>query len=192
MAYMHKETFEILQHSNIDGYLDDYFEVDDLIALPIQVLNRKGYRTLFCCCGHPFEGVDEAFSATKFESPEKCPIIGTYKIEENTNDEFSDCDYRLLIRQSPDWSSYITFGKNVTLPSLPEGFGIDEKNGNGITYMPSPLDENGEETDPDPLENTTTIRTYYDEDMPVYGFLTELAEAMRDLYEWALSLPEAS
>lgn len=29
------------------------FEVDELIAPVIQVLNRKGYRTIYCCSGHP-------------------------------------------------------------------------------------------------------------------------------------------
>ena len=59
MAYIHKKTFDILQESNIDDFLDDYFECDDLIALPIQILNQKGYKTRFCCCGHPFEKIDE-------------------------------------------------------------------------------------------------------------------------------------
>jgi hypothetical protein len=51
MPYMHKSTFDI--------YIEDagdYFFVDDLMALPIQVLNRKGYITEYCCAGHPFEG----------------------------------------------------------------------------------------------------------------------------------------
>ena len=62
LAYIHKETFEILQGSNIDNFLDDYFEVDDAIALPIQALNRKGYKTVNCCAGHPFGNYDEIFS----------------------------------------------------------------------------------------------------------------------------------
>lgn len=43
MAFMHSKTFDIINSSNIDGYLDDYFEIDDYIAKPIQILNLKGY-----------------------------------------------------------------------------------------------------------------------------------------------------
>ena len=60
---MHKRTFDILQGSNIDNELDDYFEVDELIALPIQKLNLKGYKTEFCCSGHLFPESGEAFAA---------------------------------------------------------------------------------------------------------------------------------
>ena len=56
MAYMHKQTFDISPKG--DSYMnnadDNYFHVDDLIALPIQILNRKGYLTKGCCAGiHP-------------------------------------------------------------------------------------------------------------------------------------------
>lgn len=54
MAYMHKKTFDIYAEVHDIQNPDDYFVVDDLIALPIQILNRKGYTTKFCCVGHPF------------------------------------------------------------------------------------------------------------------------------------------
>lgn len=34
------------------GKYDKLMEIDELIARPIQILNRKGYRTLYCCSGH--------------------------------------------------------------------------------------------------------------------------------------------
>jgi hypothetical protein len=54
---MHKKTFDILEMGG-DAYNapDQHFHVDDMIALPIQVLNRKGYTTKACCSGHPFGG----------------------------------------------------------------------------------------------------------------------------------------
>lgn len=42
MAYMHKETFDIIQDSNIDNFLDDYFDIDDYIARPL-VVCKGGY-----------------------------------------------------------------------------------------------------------------------------------------------------
>ena len=64
MAYMHKQTFEIqllgrsdYEYSKLNSTYandDNYFQVDDLIAMPVQVLNRKGYTTVAACAGHPF------------------------------------------------------------------------------------------------------------------------------------------
>lgn len=53
MAYINKETFNIRQDvPNSD--INDYFEVDELIAPVISILNKKGYYTSFCCSGHPY------------------------------------------------------------------------------------------------------------------------------------------
>lgn len=41
--YLNGNTFEIV---------NDIFEVDDLIAETISILNKKGYHTLYCCSGH--------------------------------------------------------------------------------------------------------------------------------------------
>jgi hypothetical protein len=69
MPYMHSKTFELLSNPNgavgykqtvLTGkngdFLDfgDFIELDDLLALPVQVLNRKGYLTHACCAGHPY------------------------------------------------------------------------------------------------------------------------------------------
>lgn len=39
----------------------EFVEIDDLMVLPIQVLARKGYRTLYSCSGHV--GVNQTFKA---------------------------------------------------------------------------------------------------------------------------------
>ncbi|MCL2518068.1 MAG: hypothetical protein FWF15_05840 [Oscillospiraceae bacterium] len=53
--YMHKETFNIFGGYYITDFRNENcFEVDELIARPIQILNRKGYFTTQCCSGHPF------------------------------------------------------------------------------------------------------------------------------------------
>ncbi|MEA4969945.1 MAG: hypothetical protein VB051_05355 [Candidatus Pelethousia sp.] len=97
MPYMHKRTFEIIQDSNIDNELDDYFEVDELIALPIQTLNLKGYKTEFCCSGHSFPSSGETFAAPETKDYENF-IGGTYK----TNIVFADGS-ALLPVPNGDW-----------------------------------------------------------------------------------------
>lgn len=62
MALIHNETFDIITGTGIEegeGSESDYFEVDDLIAMPIALLNKKGYRTIACCSGHPFDEISE-------------------------------------------------------------------------------------------------------------------------------------
>lgn len=39
----------------------ELFEIDELMARPIQVLNRKGYRTAFCCSGHSYSEYNISF-----------------------------------------------------------------------------------------------------------------------------------
>ena len=80
MAYIKKNDFSILVDSNIDGYLDDCFECDDMIALVIQELNRKGYTTTFCCGGHPYVEHSEAVLFPDCTDPEHV-IVGTEYIE---------------------------------------------------------------------------------------------------------------
>jgi len=52
MTYIHRETFEILDVNGEYPVVNKYFYVDELIALPVQILNRKGYTTEGCCSGH--------------------------------------------------------------------------------------------------------------------------------------------
>ena len=52
LAYIHERTYEIsILNKKHDS---NFFHVDDLLAIPIQILNRKGYHTHVCCEGHPF------------------------------------------------------------------------------------------------------------------------------------------
>jgi len=63
MPYMHKKTFEITQSSGDGSKIpQEYFEIDDLIAPSVQILNRKGYITAGCCSGHWYtRGISESY-----------------------------------------------------------------------------------------------------------------------------------
>lgn len=117
MALINKCNFEILDGLNVDilpeDMMDNYFEVDDLIALPISLLNKKGYKTTFCCSGHPFDGITEVYAEDKEIFKCICNIV---EIEEFHN------KYRALVKGNPK-ECYITFGINTNkLPYLPSGF----------------------------------------------------------------------
>ena len=100
MAYMHKKTFDIYIEVYDAITPDDYFFVDDLIALPIQTLNRKGYITKFCCSGHPFN---------QHFQDEIIPYSDPIKYEREY--------YQVRCE------SYIAFNEGVvSLPTLPDGF----------------------------------------------------------------------
>lgn len=107
-------TFEIV---------DDVFEVDDDIAETISILNKKGYRTTYCCSGHVDPEINSFIYIPK-EHYEKikdmingCVIFG----EQVRNGRecyvaFSGFDFPEL---------YISFAQEYDFPSIPEGFYFD-------------------------------------------------------------------
>ncbi len=118
MAYMNRDTFDIINNSNIEVYLDDdFFEIDDYIAKPVQTLNRKGYTTRFCCSGHPFETVNEIILLSpEDEDPDSMPGIVQSKL-------LPDGTVSLTVRQALDCEAYISFEPSICLPeSAPEGW----------------------------------------------------------------------
>ena len=118
MAYMHRRTFDIINNSNIDGILEEYFEIDDYIARPVQILNRKGYRTRFCCSGHPFETLNElTLEGTEDADPEEL-LPGVVSSE-----KLPDGSLRVVVRQALDCEAYITFEPAVMLTEdMPYGW----------------------------------------------------------------------
>ena len=106
MPHIHNKTFNITIGVGTTKYNDleydmksDYFQVDELIAVPIQILNRKGYITACCCAGHPFD------------------LTGDFP-------EFMNRPSFII--ENP-CESYITFEKHYLFPELPPGFEIDPK-----------------------------------------------------------------
>ena len=109
---MHKKTFNI-SFCRGAGYNtpDDYFDVDCFIAPAIQVLNRKGYTTVSCCTGHPF---DTIFELNKREV--KKFLLCTDEAREAIS-KGDDCFYKSTHR-----FAYVLFKTGISLPVLPSGF----------------------------------------------------------------------
>lgn len=52
MVYIGAESFNIYK-SNYDSRINEpIIECDELLAFPVQILNKKGYRVECCCSGH--------------------------------------------------------------------------------------------------------------------------------------------
>lgn len=57
--YMNKKDYTILRHcSVIDENPNDWFEIDEMIAEAVKLLNIKGYTTTFSCQGHLYRKPD--------------------------------------------------------------------------------------------------------------------------------------
>ena len=123
MADMNLKTMEIWAESNIDGFHDEHIEIDEVIAPVIRELNLKGYKTKFCCSGHPYTSLNEAF--TNSEETAK-GLGGLVKTERTDNEELP---IRVLYIV-PDHYFYISFdgisSKDFRVP-LPDGFWWDEE-----------------------------------------------------------------
>ena len=108
MAYIHKKTFNIIHSTNINGLLEtEYFEADDMIALPLRELNKKGYRTVSSCSGHPFKEL--------------------YEISVDIDDRNVRGHYAAY--GLPELRCHITFCEGITLPLLPRDFIADTEGG---------------------------------------------------------------
>lgn len=116
MSFIHKKNFDILNNCE-DGKESDYFEVDENIALVISMLNKKGYRTTYCCSGHAFPDIIEFRSDNKedFDCLIFCDLQeiryenGMYKAFDKGN---AKC-------------CYISFAEDYSFSELPEGFTYD-------------------------------------------------------------------
>ena len=121
MAYININTFDILE-CPLKENIEDYFECDEFIAPIISLLNKKGYRTKFCCEGHLYD--DELVSEHTFKDdnePNENTILG-YVHHERMEDS-SESRYLVYTRYSNlsgyiNFEPYVDFGKY--LDTFPE------------------------------------------------------------------------
>lgn len=117
MALINKENFDIL-HDCEAGKEDDYFEVDENIALIISMLNKKGYKTTFCCSGHAFASINE-FRADNKDDFECLVFFDLQDIR------YENGRYKAFDRDNAKYC-YIAFEKDYSFPSIPEGFAYNK------------------------------------------------------------------
>lgn len=91
------------------------FEVDDLIADSISLLNQKGYKTLFSCSGHVRN--PDLYAKYKYRKGEFKPneLFEYYVI--NENDEYIE-----TLEPYSFTSCYVMFDKQYEFKILPKGF----------------------------------------------------------------------
>lgn len=120
IALIHKNTFDIVGCCE-EGQEDEYFEVDENIALVISNLNKKGYKTTFCCSGYAFKDIFE-MSAHNKKIFDQMMIPGLKVIGR-------DGERYVAIAAQNVRNCYIMFENDYDFKNLPEGFSYiaDEK-----------------------------------------------------------------
>lgn len=130
MAYYDLKTNEIWAESNIDRFHDEHIEIDEVIAPLIRELNIKGYKTKFCCSGHPFYSLYEAMVDSEETAKAFVGLIGTERTENPRVPVRA-----LYVTQDNDF--YITFEENeqkAIVLALPDGFEWDDERTIRYTY----------------------------------------------------------
>ncbi len=114
MAYINKKDYNIVSSSNIDNYMENCFECDDMIAPVIQELNRKGYTTTFCCGGHPYIDHSEAICINPNLNPEDL-FVGVESVE-----PMEDGNRLVTFNQWLTNGIYISFEEGKVPETLPD------------------------------------------------------------------------
>ena len=115
MKYIDLETFEIIDR------VIPIFEVDEAIAEAILLLNKKGYKTLFCCAGHYVDSpiVMERYSKKNYSLAIMKDFFATghmRPVKEDDKYYYSECCQQVLT------NCYVCFVEDIKLPFVPLGF----------------------------------------------------------------------
>ena len=109
MAYIDRKTYKAHAEITVPEVERRSFECDDLIAPLISLLNQKGYKTRFCCSGHPFPHYDEMYLL----------------VYEDTNEAISSTEGELLLTE--EFFSNLPVCKEVSLEEVEEGHQFEEE-----------------------------------------------------------------
>lgn len=134
MAYINKKDFSIVGYVQDQRLKENYFECDDLIAPAISLLNKKGYKTVFCCSGHPYATIDTCFSP---DIPSQEDLGDSELLwYQDSDPEYADiCEdtdlypYYLVCKCHYGELFYIIFDEHYKFPELPGDAYRDEENG---------------------------------------------------------------
>ena len=170
MAFINKNDFSIVGY--VDNYIlaDDYFECDDLIAPAISLLNKKGYRTEFCCSGHPYSTI-ESCALAEYPSDEAkkelnilyiCSSKESKDIPDWVNKE--EYPYFTSFYISQPEGLYVTFKERYDFSDVPNGAYIDQENG-GIYWN---------------IKSASTNN---------FNMVTKIYEMNKAFYQWVKMLP---
>ncbi len=173
MAYVNLKTFDILEKEDLEERgRSDSFECDEEMAGIILLLNRKGYRTRFCCNGHLYDEIsdtltEENTALSEEELRELYP--GILRIETDPSGV-----RHLTLRQNLSLKSYIVFEDGVLLPSVPPEWRLDRQVLSHNYYWDSTF---------------TEVRDLKELMENPFLFYKRRAELLAVLYDWAKALP---
>ena len=175
--YISTENFEIIENPN-------FFEVDEEIAETISILNKKGYKTRYCCAGHI---EDDCYKV-------KLPIYLLDEVKSKNMSRIAKIEKNFFWYYGGNRAGtgvYISFIEHYNFKSLPNGFmyeTADEFREKVKNYPISEEDKKelvyGDRVSKiiDYIENNKRI----DEEIVE----TQIKESNEILLNWAKSLPD--
>ena len=116
MAYLSTTTFEIIPDDEKPTRF--YFYVDDLLLVPIQILNNKGYTTNGCCEGHPYR----ASECVLFPNELYAESYGTENAVSIMNLPNGQIEVKYNLSPIKHTNLSIVFNGDIDLPDIPPGF----------------------------------------------------------------------
>ena len=177
MAFINKTDFSILYDMALisEKVKDQYFECDEMIAPTISLLNKKGYKTKFCCAGHLYP-----YSFTKYHENLQVElknkngiILDTIELNDETKDFYKKYginylyESEIFIPEVKKIRMYILFEGYYNFSNLPKDFFIDDR------YM-----------------DLTCIRGHFEfPNAEGFSRITAVYEINKSLYKWVESLP---
>lgn len=203
MSLIDPTTFDVYSEVTTPEVEQRSFECDDLIAPIISLLNKKGYKTKFCCAGHPYSEYTEMYlllydgekggissvlghidsldpghiTCIKKVSEEEIPEEHQFlpeEIDESRKHQFFYVETAGLVYGN---IAYISFEKDYFAEEdLPVGWKLYEEE-----YIGNNEENKG---------NNSIMEYEFATNQDVYYFYTQQVAVFMDLYNWVKALPK--